>query len=62
MRSPPSREAAPRRPVTTTASMGYAHDTVSGGDWLCDQMRSGFRGRGAQELVQLEHWGCPWEP
>jgi fumarate reductase flavoprotein subunit len=36
-------------------------DTVSGGDWLCDQDAvQFFVGRCAEEMVQLEHWGCPW--
>jgi len=36
-------------------------DTVSGGDWLCDQdaVRY-FVEHCTQEMVQLEHWGCPW--
>jgi fumarate reductase flavoprotein subunit len=36
-------------------------DTVSGGDWLCDQeVVEYFVSQAARELVQLEHWGCPW--
>ena len=36
-------------------------DTVSGGDWLCDQeVVEYFISQAARELVQLEHWGCPW--
>jgi len=36
-------------------------DTVSGGDWLCDQeVVEYFVSQAAKELVQLEHWGCPW--
>ena len=36
-------------------------DTVSGGDWLCDQEVVEYFVRQAPlELVQLEHWGCPW--
>jgi fumarate reductase flavoprotein subunit len=39
----------------------HFHDTVSGGDWLCDQdVVEFFVSRCADELVQLEHWGCPW--
>jgi fumarate reductase flavoprotein subunit len=39
----------------------HFHDTVSGGDWLCDQKVVEFFVRQcAAELVQLEHWGCPW--
>jgi fumarate reductase flavoprotein subunit len=36
-------------------------DTVSGGDWLCDQAAVDyFVAHCAEELVRLEHWGCPW--
>jgi fumarate reductase flavoprotein subunit len=36
-------------------------DTVSGGDWLCDQeVVERFVQQAPLELVQLEHWGCPW--
>lgn len=36
-------------------------DTVSGGDWLCDQEAvQYFVEHCAEEMVQLEHWGCPW--
>ena len=36
-------------------------DTVSGGDWLCDQDAVElFVNEAPRELVQLEHWGCPW--
>lgn len=36
-------------------------DTVSGGDWLCDQDAvQFFVERCTEEMVQLEHWGCPW--
>lgn len=36
-------------------------DTVSGGDWLCDQDTVDyFVGQCTREMVQLEHWGCPW--
>ena len=36
-------------------------DTVSGGDWLCDQNAvQYFVEHCAEEMVQLEHWGCPW--
>ena len=39
----------------------HAYDTVSGGDWLCDQDAVEIFVREApRELVQLEHWGCPW--
>jgi fumarate reductase flavoprotein subunit len=36
-------------------------DTVSGGDWLCDQdVVEYFVAHCAEEMIQLEHWGCPW--
>ena len=39
----------------------HFNDTVSGGDWLCDQdVVEYFVARCTRELVQLEHWGCPW--
>jgi fumarate reductase flavoprotein subunit len=39
----------------------HAYDTVSGGDWLCDQDAvEAFVVEAQQELLQLEHWGCPW--
>src|ERR671919_2978155 len=39
----------------------HAYDTVSGGDWLCDQDAvEAFVQEAPRELLQLEHWGCPW--
>jgi fumarate reductase flavoprotein subunit len=39
----------------------HAYDTVSGGDWLCDQDAvEAFVKEAPRELLQLEHWGCPW--
>jgi fumarate reductase flavoprotein subunit len=39
----------------------HAHDTVSGGDWLCDQEAvETFVAEAPGELLRLEHWGCPW--
>ena len=39
----------------------HAYDTVSGGDWLCDQDAvEAFVVEAQRELLQLEHWGCPW--
>jgi fumarate reductase flavoprotein subunit len=36
-------------------------DTVGGGDWLSDQDAvEAFIREAPRELVQLEHWGCPW--
>lgn len=39
----------------------HFHDTVAGGDWLCEQdVVDDFVARAHEELVQTEHWGCPW--
>ena len=39
----------------------HAFDTVSGGDWMCDQDAvEAFVEEAPKELLQLEHWGCPW--
>ena len=39
----------------------HFNDTVGGGDWLSDQDAVDYFIREApRELVQLEHWGCPW--
>ncbi|MFI6292557.1 fumarate reductase (quinol) flavoprotein subunit [Nonomuraea sp. NPDC050790] len=39
----------------------HCYDTVSGGDWLCDQDAvEAFVAEAPRELIQLEHWGCPW--
>ena len=39
----------------------HAYDTISGGDWLCDQDAvEVFVKEAPLELLQLEHWGCPW--
>jgi len=39
----------------------HAHDTVSGGDWLCDQEAvEAFVAEAPRELLRLERWGCPW--
>jgi fumarate reductase flavoprotein subunit len=36
-------------------------DTVGGSDWLCDQDAvEYFINEAPKELIQLEHWGCPW--
>ncbi|MDP1607140.1 MAG: fumarate reductase (quinol) flavoprotein subunit [Rhodocyclaceae bacterium] len=36
-------------------------DTVGGGDWLSDQdCVEYFIHEAPKELLQLEHWGCPW--
>jgi fumarate reductase flavoprotein subunit len=48
--------------ITTKDSLDlHFHDTVAGGDWLCDQaVVEYFVAHCAEEMVQLEHWGCPW--
>ncbi len=39
----------------------HFNDTVGGGDWLCDQdVVEHFVEQAPRELMQLEHWGCPW--
>jgi len=39
----------------------HFHDTVAGGDWLCEQdVVDDFVSHAREELVQMEHWGCPW--
>jgi fumarate reductase flavoprotein subunit len=39
----------------------HAYDTISGGDWLCDQDAvEAFVNEAREELLRLEHWGCPW--
>jgi len=39
----------------------HVHDTISGGDWLCDQDAvEAFVREAPEELLRLEHWGCPW--
>jgi fumarate reductase flavoprotein subunit len=39
----------------------HFNDTVSGGDWLCDQdVVDYFVRHCTEELEQLERWGCPW--
>jgi len=39
----------------------HAYDTISGGDWLCDQDAvAAFVKEARDEMLQLEHWGCSW--
>jgi fumarate reductase flavoprotein subunit len=39
----------------------HVYDTISGGDWLCDQDAvEAFVKEAPEELLRLEHWGCPW--
>ena len=39
----------------------HAYDTISGGDWMCDQDAvEAFVREAPGEMLRLEHWGCPW--
>ena len=39
----------------------HTYDTISGSDWLGDQDAiEMFVEQAPRELLQLEHWGCPW--
>ncbi len=39
----------------------HIHDTISGADWLADQDAVElFVNEAPREMIQLEHWGCPW--
>jgi fumarate reductase flavoprotein subunit len=39
----------------------HAYDTISGGDWLCDQDAvEAFVREAPEEMLRIEHWGCPW--
>src|SRR5499426_3285694 len=39
----------------------HAYDTISGGDWMCDQDAvEAFVAEAPKEMLRLEHWGCPW--
>lgn len=39
----------------------HFHDTVAGGDWLCEQdVVDYFVHHCPTEMTQLELWGCPW--
>jgi fumarate reductase flavoprotein subunit len=39
----------------------HFNDTVSGGDWLCEQdVVEYFVQSCPREMTQLEQWGCPW--
>ena len=64
----------PMRSHTVTAEGGAAakikpndsledhiYDTISGADWLADQDAvEYFVNEAPTEMIQLEHWGCPW--
>ena len=39
----------------------HIYDTISGSDWIADQDAvEMFVHEAPRELLQLEHWGCPW--
>jgi succinate dehydrogenase flavoprotein subunit len=39
----------------------HIYDTISGGDWLSDQDAvEAFVREAPEEMLRLEHWGCPW--
>src|SRR5438067_9174314 len=39
----------------------HARDTITGSDWLADQdVVEAFVREAPGEMIQLEHWGCPW--
>jgi len=39
----------------------HIYDTISGSDWLADQDAvEAFVREAPEQLLQLEHWGCPW--
>ena len=39
----------------------HAYDTISGGDWMCDQDAVEiFVNEAPEEMIRIEHWGCPW--
>ncbi len=39
----------------------HSIDTIAGGDWMSDQDAVElFVKEAVHEMIQLEHWGCPW--
>src|SRR5437899_5873573 len=39
----------------------HARDTITGSDWMADQDAvEAFVREAPAEMIQLEHWGCPW--
>ena len=39
----------------------HINDTITGGAWMCDQDAVElFVNEAPRELIQMEHWGCPW--
>ena len=57
-----SAEGGAAAVISETDSLDeHFRDTVSGGDWLCDQDAVElFVAEAPKELLRLEHWGCPW--
>src|SRR5579864_1339970 len=40
---------------------GHAFDTIKGSDYIADQdVVETFVAQAPGELIQMEHWGCPW--
>ena len=39
----------------------HAYDTIKGSDYLADQdVVEAFVREAPIEIIQMEHWGCPW--
>ena len=39
----------------------HAFDTIKGSDYIADQdVVEAFVAQAPEELIQMEHWGCPW--
>ncbi|HEY8286982.1 MAG TPA: FAD-binding protein [Chloroflexota bacterium] len=39
----------------------HAYDTIKGSDYIADQdVVESFVAQAPEELIQMEHWGCPW--
>ncbi len=57
-----SAEGGAAAVVKPTDSLdAHAYDTISGGDWLSDQDAvEAFVREAPEEMLRLEHWGCPW--
>jgi fumarate reductase flavoprotein subunit len=57
-----SAEGGAAAVISPTDSLDdHAYDTISGSDWLADQDAVEVLVENAtDEMLQLEHWGCPW--
>ena len=57
-----SAEGGAAAVISSTDSLeDHAYDTISGSDWLADQDAvEVLVENAAEEMLQLEHWGCPW--